>query len=285
MDSIQCSKCDTSFQQVSRWRDSTQCIECYRKYQREYQAKRRIKRREYNDFIRTCPKCGVTITEDNTKPGYTQCKPCYNKLTHDWYIRNKQQVRDKHNDRYKTDAKFKEYRNYKRAITRITDGTQKDSKLINFKPIEMFAWLQFICGKLQLDFKMVENKTLIIDHVVPLNEGLQNHSLWDMVIGWWNMSPLQSKQNLSKNNRVDNIQLAIHHGCLMEYTRTNKINNPLIEAYLTYLQDTSQCRETRKASNTTQTMETSSDTQGNDLGHGNSVEDDELTASLSALSL
>jgi len=61
--------------------------------------------------------------------------------------------------------------------------------------------------------------------------------------------------------------------------------NMLIEAYLTYLQDTSQCRETRKASNTTQTVETSPDTQGNDLGHGNSVEDDELTASLGALSL
>jgi hypothetical protein len=64
----------------------------------------------------------------------------------------------------------------------------------------------------------------------------------------------------------------------------NNIQDPLIEAYLTYLQDTSQRRETRKASTTTQTMETPPDTQGNDLGHGKSVEDDELTASLGALS-
>jgi len=32
-------------------------------------------------------------------------------------------------------------------------------------------------------------------------------------------------------------------------------------------------------------METPPDTQGNDLGHGNSVEDDELTASMDAVSL
>lgn len=149
----------------------------------------------------------------------------------------------------------------------------------------MFAWLQFVCGKLGLNFKDIENKVLIIDHVVPLNEGLQDHSLWPMVIGWWNMSPLQSKQNFSKNNRVDKMQMVNHHNFLMEYTRTNDINNTFIEAYLTYLQDTSQCRETRKASTTTQTVETSSDTQGNDLGHGNSVEDDEISASLGAMSL
>ena len=61
--------------------------------------------------------------------------------------------------------------------------------------------------------------------------------------------------------------------------------NNTIEVYLNHLQDTSQCRETRKACTTTHPLETLDDTQGNDLGHGNSVQDDEISASLGAMCL
>ena len=54
--------------------------------------------------------------------------------------------------------------------------------------------------------------------------------------------------------------------------------DPSIEVYLNHLQDTSQCRGTRKACTTTHPLETLDDTQGNDLGHGNSVQDDEISA-------
>jgi len=281
-----CFKCNKNFNEVARWKNN-QCLECYREYQRVYQNKRRANPKpvDLNDREQQCFKCNTTFNSENRYKTTNQCIECYRQLTHTWYEDNKSEIRKKFNERYASDDKFKEYRNYKKTIWKIITGKQKSSKYINFNPKEMFDWLEYSCTNYDLTFSHINDGTLIVDHVIPLDKGLKGSVDWGLVIGWWNMSPLKPNENLVKNSRLDVDQLVKHHACLMRYTRERNIVNPSIEVYLNHLQDTSQCRETRKASNTTRPLETLGDTQGNDLGHGNSVEDDEISASLGAMSL
>ena len=282
-----CIKCSKSFELVERWKNN-QCIECYREYQRQYQAKRRSNPKHVNlivDRAQTCFKCEIPFDDTNRYGTTNQCKQCYRQMTHNWYTQNKSKIRREFNERYQLDERFREYRNYKAAISRIITGKQKTSKYINFTPDDLNAWLQYVCNEISMSFEDVQNGLVVVDHVIPLNQGLKELIPWEYVIGWWNMIPLDSTENLTKNKYINFNQLTKHHTYLCQYLQSNNIQDPLIEVYLTYLQDTSQCRETRKASNTTHPLETLDDTQGNDLGHGNSVEDDELTASLGAMSI
>ena len=238
-----CFKCDKSFEEVERWKDN-QCIECYREYQRNYQAKRRLNPKHVDvakERDQQCFKCHVEFTPENRYKTTNQCLDCYRALTHDWYEKNKSTIRTKFNERYQLDEKFKEYRNYRSAFKKILHRSQKSSKYINFDPEEMFDWLKFLAREMAFDFEEITSGDLVVDHVIPLDKGLQGEIDWEYVIGWWNMSPLKPEDNLSKNNRLPKSQLLDHHALLMKYTRRNDICNLEIETYLKHLQDTSQC--------------------------------------------
>lgn len=236
-----CFKCNKQFDEVDRWKNN-QCIECYREYQRSYQAKRRLNPKEIavtKERDRNCFKCKIEFTSENRYRTTNQCIECYRELNRDWYEKNKTSIRTKYNERYHSDDKFKEYCNYKKALYRIVNGTQKSSKYINFEPKEMFGWFKFLAKEYSFEYEAIKSCKLVIDHVIPLDKGLKDEIDWKYVIGWWNMSPLEPEENLTKNKRLDESQLLKHRDTLIKYTQMNDIRNQDIEVYLKHLQDTS----------------------------------------------
>lgn len=216
-----CFKCKIVFTEVIRWKDN-QCVNCYREYQREYQRKRRAINKSVDLSTRNshCFKCEADLSEVKRYGTQNQCLDCYHKMSQ----KNKEKINLKFNERYATDESFKKYRNYKAALRNILAGIQKSSKHVPFTKIKLDKWLKFCCINLNFDDFQ---KDLVPDHVLPLDIGLKDDSKWDMVSGWWNISPLTSEQNLVKNKHVDIEQISEHHKCLLKYLKENpKITPP-----------------------------------------------------------
>lgn len=66
-----------------------------------------------------------------------------------------------------------------------------------------------------------------IDHVIPLSKfNLNNVEEQLIAFNWRNTMPLSAKQNMSKNNRFDKLQIIEHFTKLSEYHKKNNIELP-----------------------------------------------------------
>jgi len=78
------------------------------------------------------------------------------------------------------------------------------------------------------DFTMENHGELWhIDHVVPLSRfNLQDNDEQLLAFNWRNTMALSKKENLSKNNKIDNVQIYNHYNKLLEYHNKHNIIMP-----------------------------------------------------------
>lgn len=238
-----CSKCETPIESSDQWHvPSNQCILCYRKYQREYQKARRSKPSTVDvekDRLTHCFKCESVLTTKKRYGTTNQCLDCYHLLQKQWYQKSKENINKKYKERYGEDENFKRYINYRGHLRNMIRKNVTTSSYCLFDSATLKSWLLFCCENMKIDFERLQHD-VVPDHVIPLHIGLHDPTQWHIVSNWYNISPLESSNNLVKNKHKDIEQILTHHALLMKYTRTNKIIDPNIEIYLSHLQDTSQ---------------------------------------------
>ena len=143
-------------------------------------------------------------------------------LQHDAYERNKKTIRVKYCERLKTDANFKLVTNH-RAITRkmITHVVTK-TKYMDCDQTRFTNWLSFqFEGDMRLD-----NKTWASDHVIPCDYFLNKGYDKDVVLTWFNISPVTESYNLKKNKHIDKKQCIKHLDTVKSYCKLRKIKEP-----------------------------------------------------------
>ncbi len=100
--------------------------------------------------------------------------------------------------------------------------------------VEYFKWL-FACDE---RYNLENKKEWHIDHVIPLskfNLDIKEEQL--IAFNWRNTMPLSVRENLSKNNKIDTLQIEQHYNRLLEYHENNTIEMPqvFIDLFAKYL--------------------------------------------------
>jgi len=144
-DHIICSICKEQKTEFRLHRNK--CLDCERAYGRKYRSE--------ND------KAKVWAKKNSTR---------MSELQHQWYKKEKDNIKERVNLRYKTDPNFKLSRDHRGSIRGMITGRQKSSKFLNCSKTRLFNWLQYQF----VDEMSFENygTAWVIDHVIPINEFL-----------------------------------------------------------------------------------------------------------------
>ena len=150
-----------------------------------------------------CSKCSQIKAKDNFRHNRLKCKDC---------------ERDEPIDKLKRNIRG-----------RIHDALNKKefhtSEYLGMNSIEYFKWLLTCDERYNLENK----KEWHIDHVIPLskfNLDIKEQQL--IAFNWRNTMPLSVQENLSKNNRIDTLQIKQHYTRLLEYHEDNTIEMPQV---------------------------------------------------------
>ena len=118
---------------------------------------------------------------------------------------------------------------FKRAIRgRIYNSLIRKTKhTIEYLGCTTDNYLQWISDNAN-DFTMENHGELWhIDHVIPLSKfNLQDNNEQLLAFNWRNTMALSKKENLSKNNKIDNAQISNHYNKLLEYHNKHNIIMP-----------------------------------------------------------
>lgn len=201
----------------------------------------------YDALYKICIDCNISksVTEfKKNSHGYKtyecRCTTCY-KIYHDkYYIKNKESIlvksieyrkhyekrpetRIKINERmrlrYKNDIEFKILDNIRSRIKSALKSNKKDSKSIEFLGCSMSEFIKWI--EYQFNDKMSWNNHGFyweIDHVIPCASfNMKNIEERHKCFNWSNCRPLEKRENLMKNDKIDIEQINLHKIKFNEY--------------------------------------------------------------------
>jgi len=118
---------------------------------------------------------------------------------------------------------------FKRAIrSRIYHSLIRKTKhTIEYLGCTAEEYLQWISDNIN-DFTIDNHGELWhIDHVIPISKfNLQDNNEQLLAFNWRNTMALSKKENLSKNNKIDNAQISNHYNKLLEYHNKHNIIMP-----------------------------------------------------------
>lgn len=168
------------------------------------------------------------------------------KQRHDNHIKNKDKYNKKHRDNYQANKdkinirrkKYYEnnpmYRMAENCRVRIRElihkKTHKTYEYLDCDRPFLIEWIQFQLNKTE-DMNFDNYCTYWhIDHVIPC-------ACWDLTniehikkcFHWSNLSPLQSTQNIIKNDKIEEKYIEIQNKELQEFTKIKNINNIILE--------------------------------------------------------
>ena len=200
-------------------------------------------------------------------------------LQHDWYENNKSEIRNKFNERYKTDENFKKVRNHRKALSSLINGKSKTTIYLNCNRVHLLKWLQF---QFKSDMTL-DNYAILwnIDHVIPLDKFLNENYSEPIIFHYLNIQPILKKDNLKKNKHWTVEQCMTHLQMVKAFCKQENIdltNEYILNLQLvidSFLQDLLK-RETPKASDTTSIEKSIEGTRLIAEPNGNKAEDEVL---------
>ena len=241
-----CNNCNIQKEKNDFYTNYKTCKECIKERQRE---RNRKKRNENLDIMKKCNKCNLDKKKIFFRKNRGECKECekqygreYNKknyyirkkwvennkdkmkeLQKNWSKNNREHINKKTNERYKNDILYKLQKNQRRIlntnINKIKNTEEYVGKLSNIK-----KWIEY-----NFDQNMNwENYGIYwhIDHVLPIsNFNLENSKDIEVCFNWKNLSPLNAKKNMIKNNKINKKQVRNHLIKLEEYNKKIKEKN------------------------------------------------------------
>jgi hypothetical protein len=139
-------------------------------------------------------------TTDKAKIWSENNRERMSELQHNWYDKNKKEIRKQLNERMSSDENFKEIMTHRHSLCRILRGVTNKSKYLNCNSKQLQDWLSF---------KFTEEMTLdnygevwTIDHVIPVNLVLRGTIEKDICFDYLNLQPVLKNDNLRKNKHV-----------------------------------------------------------------------------------
>ena len=159
-----------------------------------------------------CSKCSQIKAKDNFRHNRLKCKDC---------------ERDEPVEKLR--------RNIRSRIHAALNKKELHTvEYLGLNSVEYFKWLLTCDDRYNLENK----KEWHIDHVIPLsrfNLDIREEQL--IAFNWRNTMPLSVRENLSKNNKIDTLQIEQHYNRLLEYHKNNTIEMPqvFIDLFAKYL--------------------------------------------------
>lgn len=211
-----CKYCDSEKNITDFRKNRKKCKECEKKDGRKY---RKSDIGKYNQMK----------WEENNKE---KAK----KLRSAWYQENKEKINQKYNARYRDDIDFKLHKNYQRRINSMIDKNQSTYRYLGCDSELFKKWLIYCFDN---DMNINNHGTYWhMDHVIPISKfDLKNKEDVYLCFNWRNVTPYQKNMNMSKNDKIDAIQIANHYKKLKNFHKENNIHIPdnIIELYTRYL--------------------------------------------------
>ncbi len=202
--------------------------------------------------MKTCTVCNTEKDDDAFAYQRNQCKECrkaiqrnyrrsttkakewvennrerMSELQHNNYVKNKDAINERYNERYHTDPQFKKIRLYRRTMSNLVHGIAKTCKHLGC-PREFFLkWLSSAFNETMT----IENygTEWVLDHVIPLDK-IETDDDFVIISKWWNIRPVTTKYNLVKNKYIDRDQALLHLANLKKHT-----NDELFKTYKIHL--------------------------------------------------
>ena len=148
-----------------------------------------------------CSKCSQIKAKDNFRHNRLKCKDC---------------ERDEPLDKLKRNIRCRIY-------STLIKKELQTAEYLGLNSVEYFKWLLTCDERYNLENKNEWH----IDHVIPLSRFNLNIKEEQLVaFNWRNTMPLSVRENLSKNNKIDTLQIEQHYNRLLEYHKNNTIEMP-----------------------------------------------------------
>lgn len=159
-----------------------------------------------------CSKCSQIKEKDNFRHNRLKCKDC---------------ERDEPLDKLKRNIRG-------RIHAALIKKELHTVEYLGLSSVDYFKWL-LTCDE---RYNMENKSEWHIDHVIPLskfNLDVEEEQL--IAFNWRNTMPLSVRENLSKNNKIDTLQIEQHYNRLLEYHEDNTIEMPqvFIDLFAKYL--------------------------------------------------
>ena len=149
-----------------------------------------------------------------------------------WYQENKPKIRKKYVERYNSDHLFRIRKNYSRRLSSPINKSKGTEKYLGQKISAVKKWFEF-CFEDGYTFENYGN-FWHIDHVIPVNSWNLNNELdLELCMSWYNLSPLEGSENISKHDSIIVKQVNRHIEMLKKFCKKEKIT--INNAYFEYV--------------------------------------------------
>jgi len=166
--------------------------------------RRRIKLEEIGEGNKKCSVCIQIKPECNFRYNRLKCRTC---------------ERDEPVDKFKRDVRSRIY---------IALKQNKAMNTIKYLGLSSSDYLQWILHN-NKNYTLENRSMWHIDHVVPLSRfNLDNEHEQLIAFNWRNTMPLDAKENLKKNRRLDLSQIEQHYKHLSDYHKEKNIELPQV---------------------------------------------------------
>lgn len=160
---------------------------------------------EIGEGNKKCSCCSEIKPECNFRYNRLKCRTC---------------ERDEPLDKFKRDVRSRIY------IALKQNKTMNTIKYLGLSSSDYLEWILHNDMNYTLENR---GKTWHIDHVIPLSRfDLDNEDEQLIAFNWRNTMPLDAKENLKKNNRLDLSQIEQHYKHLLEYHKEKNIELPQV---------------------------------------------------------
>ena len=175
-------------------------------FKKDKASQKRIEKELIQDEIgienKKCKYCNVIYCKTNFRNNRLKCKDC---------------ERDEPVDKFKRTVRSRIYNALKKKDKHTIEYLGCSSE--NF-----INWMLYNNSGYSLEN---HGKEWHVDHVIPLSKfNLDDLEEQMIAFNWRNTTPLKSKENLSKNNKIISSQIREHHKQLLEYHALLKIEIP-----------------------------------------------------------
>lgn len=242
-----CKQCNLEQEDTEFRKHYKICRQCVNKNAREY----RKKPKEKPEFI-ICNKCNKQTSDfrvdrkrcndcerergrnyrrntDKAKIWAENNKERLHELQHNWYEKEKVNIREKLKERMKTDEKCKFSMEHRRAVNSLLRLRTNKTKYLNCNSKELREWIeyQFRDGMTFDNY----NKTWVLDHVLPIDLYINKDHDIKLIFNYLNIAPVPKTANLVKNKHINIDQCTEHINKIRSYIEIHELKTSFLESF------------------------------------------------------
>lgn len=222
-----CSKCNETKELEKFINKKNFCKDCKNLRVRQMRLEKKILKiqeieKDIGNGNKKCYVCDNIFNKSYFK--HNKCLDCKRKQNNEYnqleFVKERKRIKRQTDFNYK----FKHLQS-SRIRNALIYKSKKTIEYLGCNAEQYFKWLNYSFA----DGLNLENHGVKwhIDHVIPLSTfNLENEAEQLLAFNWRNTMPLSCSENLSKNNKIINLQIEQHYKKLVEYHIENKLDLP-----------------------------------------------------------